>query len=85
MLLVFSMSIDPPPPPPPPSLGCLSEWCRLLSANPAVAELYRPSSFLASTGFRPALACLERLPPPPPTCSVSLPSDFYHSAEAFQS
>ena len=34
-------------------------------------------------GFRPALACLERLKDNPVCGSVQLPEEYYHSTEAF--
>lgn len=67
------------------SHGCLAEWFRLLASNPAVADLYTSSSFLAATGFRPALVCLERLSAIPSSSSVTLPEDFFQNPEAFKS
>ena len=63
----------------------LAEWFRIVATHPTVAEeLYTSSSFLASTGFRPAIACLENLKDNPLCAPVELPSDYYHSANAFQ-
>ena len=63
----------------------LAEWFRIVATHPTVAEeLYTSSSFLASTGFRPAIACLENLKDNPPCQPVELPSDYYHSTNAFQ-
>ena len=63
----------------------LAEWFRIVATHPTVAdELYTASSFLASTGFRPAIACLENLKDNPPCHPVELPSDYYHSPNAFQ-
>ena len=39
--------------------------------------------FHALSGFRPALACLERLKDNPPCGKVQLPEEYYHSTEAF--
>ena len=63
----------------------LAEWFRIVATHPTVAEdLYTSSSFLASTGFRPAIACLENLKDNPPCPPIQLPSDYYHSTNAFQ-
>ena len=63
----------------------LAEWFRIVATHPTVAEeLYTSSSFLASTGFRPAIACLENLKDNPPCQPVELPSEYYHSTNAFQ-
>ena len=63
----------------------LAEWFRIVATHPTVAdELYTSSSFLASTGFRPAIAYLENLKDNPSCQPVELPSDYYHSANAFQ-
>lgn len=63
----------------------LAEWFRIVATHPTVAEeLYTSSSFLASTGFRPAIACLENLKDNPPCQPVELPSDYYHSTNVFQ-
>lgn len=63
----------------------LAEWFRIIATHPTVAEdFYTASSFLVSTGFRPAIACLENLKDNPLCQPVQLPSDYYHSANAFQ-
>lgn len=63
----------------------LAEWFRIIATHPTVAEdFYTASSFLVSTGFRPAIACLENLKDNPLCQPVQLPSDYYHSTNAFQ-
>ena len=63
----------------------LAEWFRIVATHPSIAEdLYTSSSFLATTGFRPALACLENLKDNPSCEPVQLPSDYYHTTNVFQ-
>ena len=63
----------------------LAEWFRIVATHPTVAEdLYTSSSFLASTGFRPAIACLENLKDNPPCQPVQLPSNYYGVTTVFQ-
>lgn len=62
----------------------LAEWFRIISTHPSVAEdLYSVTSFLATTGFRPALAALERLKDNPPCQPVRLPQEHFQFTEAF--
>lgn len=62
----------------------LAEWFKLLASNPSIGEeLYTAASFLTTTGFRPAIACLERLKDNPSCEPVSLPQNYYQAEEAF--
>ena len=63
----------------------LAEWFRIVATHPTVGDdLYTTSSFLSSTGFRPAIACLENLKDNPQCPPVQLPTDYYHSTNVFQ-
>eukprot|EP00731_Ephydatia_muelleri_P024949 Em0017g32a len=64
--------------------GHLAEWFRIIATHPSIADdLYCKSSFLASTRFRPALACLERLKDIGTCGPVELPMGYYQGSEAF--